>query len=192
MRKAAEKPRIESILSIEYISPNKIKENPKNSRKHPINQIKLIEKSIRRYGFTSPLLIDKKGFVLAGHGRLMAAKNLGISSIPVVRLSLSGNKAREYLIADNAIPMLSKWDKGILKFELDELKLGIDIGDLGISESAFNVFGMRKADRKDAPKPEKHEKKARQPKPHVCPNCHHVFFNEKEGKPDTRLTSQSE
>jgi len=124
MSKRFNKPEAESSLVIEYISPKKIKENPKNSRKHPINQIKLIEKSIRRYGFTSPLLIDKKGFVLAGHGRLMAAKNLGISSIPVVRLSLSGDKAREYLIADNAIPMLSKWDKGILKFELDELKLG--------------------------------------------------------------------
>lgn len=186
MKKAKVRTEVETNLSVQYISPKSVKENPKNSRKHPQYQVRLIEKSIRRYGFTSPLLLDKKGYIIAGHGRLMAARNLGLDSIPVIRLSLSGDKAREYLIADNAIPMLSKWDKGILRFELDELKTGIDIGDLGISASAFNVFGKRRQNTDKQQESAKSEKKPRKPKMHTCPKCLCVFTDDK--NIDTRLT----
>lgn len=185
MNKSKPKIEVESSLAVEYLSPKAVKENPKNSRKHPQYQVRLIEKSIRRYGFTSPILIDKKGFILAGHGRLIAALNLGLASIPVIRLSLSGNKAREYIIADNAIPMLSKWDKGILKLELDDLKTEIDIGDLGISAAAFNVFEKRSLKIEKPAESVKAEKKSRKPKFHTCPHCSHVF---PDSKSDVRLT----
>jgi ParB-like chromosome segregation protein Spo0J len=105
--------------------------------------------------------VDKKRVLLAGYGRLQAATNLGLDRLPVIVIPLVGNKAREYLIADNSIPDLAKWEKKVLKLELQELRLDFDIGDLGFDESFLNKYGVGK--NSEGPQKPKYK--------HKCPSC---------------------
>ena len=106
-----------------------------NSRTHPEKQIEQIASSIREFGFTAPILCDEKGTVLAGHGRLLAAKKLKLDRVPVVRVEhLSEAQKKAYVIADNKIAMNSGWDLDLLNVELDFLKeQSFDTSLLGFS-----------------------------------------------------------
>ena len=98
---------------------------PRNARTHSKKQIRQIADSIERFGFTTPALIDDKGMILAGHGRVAAARLLKIEQIPCLRLStLSDADKRAYLIADNKLALNAGWDLEILS---DELQALIDI-----------------------------------------------------------------
>jgi ParB-like chromosome segregation protein Spo0J len=130
-------------LQIQYIPIGKIKENERNARIHTKTQIELIAKSINKYGFTAPVLVDKNFVLLAGHGRIEAAKQTELKEVPAIVIPLSGNKAREYLIADNSLAQLSKWENSLLKLELTELKIGIELADLGFDDSFLNKFGVK-------------------------------------------------
>ena len=95
---------------------------PANARKHSKEQLKMIAASIQEYGWTVPVLIDKGGEVIAGHGRILAAQSIGITEVPAIKLEhLTPAQARAYRIADNRIGDLSEWDMEALEKELREL-----------------------------------------------------------------------
>ena len=124
--------------SIQLVSPNALKPNPRNARTHSKKQIRQIADSISAYGFTMPLLIDETAMILAGHGRLEAAKLLGLSKVPAIVLEgLSEAKKRALLLADNKIAENAGWDRERLAIELPELTELLIDEDLDISITGF-------------------------------------------------------
>lgn len=104
-----------------------------NSRTHSDDQVSQVAASIKEFGFTNPILIDEDGGVIAGHGRLMAAKKLNIESIPTILLEgLTPAQRKAYVIADNKLALNSGWDNELLALEIEQLKeLDFDIDLLG-------------------------------------------------------------
>jgi DNA modification methylase len=116
------------IDRIETIAIDDLKANPRNARTHSKRQVKLIAESMRAFGFLNPALIDEKGVIIAGHGRIAAAKLLGMTHAPVVRIEhLNEDKKRAYVIADNQLAARAGWDAEILAIELQHLSALIDL-----------------------------------------------------------------
>jgi DNA modification methylase len=110
-------------LAIQYVSPDRLRPYPGNARSHSRKQLKLIENSIKRFGFTNPILVTDDFEVIAGHGRLQAAKSIGMQLVPVVAISsLSDADKKALVIADNRIAELSNWDRDILAIEYQGLE----------------------------------------------------------------------
>jgi len=109
----------------------------RNSRTHSPEQVTQIAASIREFGFTNPILIDADGGIIAGHGRVLAARQLGLATLPCLRLGhLSEAQKRAYIIADNKLALNAGWDETLLALELADLKamdydLGLTGFDLG-------------------------------------------------------------
>src|SRR5260370_26377384 len=103
--------------------------DPRNARTHPKRQIDQLKASIEAFGFTNPILADPEGHIIAGHGRLQAARAMGLSEVPTITLSgLSEVQKRALRIADNKIALNAGWDLEILQLELSELaSLDVDI-----------------------------------------------------------------
>lgn len=116
-----------------------LKPYPKNARTHSPKQIRQIAKSIKSFGFTNPVLIDKDNCILAGHGRVEAAKLAGLREVPAVVIShLTPAQKKAYILADNRLAELSGWDKNILKVELEELQR-IEDGDFDLTLTGFET-----------------------------------------------------
>lgn len=99
-----------------------LKPYPKNARTHSPKQIRQIAKSIKTFGFTNPLLVDKDNCILAGHGRVEAAKLAGLTEVPVVCIThFTPAQKKAYILADNRLAELSGWDKDLLKIEIEEI-----------------------------------------------------------------------
>jgi hypothetical protein len=115
---------------------------PGNARKHSRKQIREVAKSIERFGFTNPVLIDDDAQIIAGHGRVEAAKLLGMKSVPTLRLShLSAADKRAYIIADNRLAEKAGWDRELLAIELQALiDLDFDIELTGFETSAVDII----------------------------------------------------
>jgi len=95
----------------------------RNARTHSAGQIGQIAASIKEWGWTVPVLVDESGGIIAGHGRVLAAKRLGLDTVPVMVASgWSETKKRAYLIADNKLPLNADWDPELLKLDLQDLK----------------------------------------------------------------------
>jgi hypothetical protein len=95
-----------------------------NARRHSDHQITQIASSIREFGFTNPILIDERNNVIAGHGRLEAAKRLELPAVPCVRLShLTDLQRKAYILVDNKLALNSAWDDELLKIEIEDLKM---------------------------------------------------------------------
>ena len=106
---------------------------PGNARAHSRKQLKLIANSIERFGFTNPILVTDDFEVIAGHGRLQAAKSLGMQRVPVVTLSsLSEADKKALIIADNRIAELAGWDRDMLAIEYQGL-LDLQFEDLEVT-----------------------------------------------------------
>jgi ParB-like chromosome segregation protein Spo0J len=104
----------------------------KNARIHNEAQIAQIAGSIKEFGFNNPVLIDKDNGIIAGHGRVMAARKLGLQEVPTIQLDhLSDIQRKAFILADNRIAMNSHWDEEILSLELSDLKDALDLTDLG-------------------------------------------------------------
>jgi DNA modification methylase len=101
----------------------------RNSRTHSDGQVAQIASSIKEFGFTNPVLIDVGGGIIAGHGRVLAARKLGMSEVPCIRLDhLTEAQKRAYVIADNRLALNSGWDTEMLKVEFADLQeLGFDL-----------------------------------------------------------------
>jgi ParB-like nuclease domain/DNA methylase len=111
---------------IEQMPINSLRPQDRNARTHSKGQIRQIGESISRFGFNNPIMIDDDDHIIAGHGRVEAAKSLGITTVPAVRLShLNEAEKRAYIIADNRLAEKAGWDPEILAIELQGL---IDIG----------------------------------------------------------------
>jgi len=116
---------------IEMRIPADLKPDPRNAKTHPVAQLKKVTRSIQEFGWTNPILIDENDNVLAGHLRLLAAKELGLTQVPAIRLShMSSSQKRAYVIADNKLAELGKWDQQLLALELEALQL---------SDPAFSI-----------------------------------------------------
>lgn len=121
------------------VSLDSITAHPQNSRLHTPEQVTQIAESITRFGFRGCILINESGQILAGHGRVMAMRQLGRSEIQCQRINgLSDTEQRAYLIADNAIAENSEWNAEILAAELDMLTAeGFDMQSFGIPLAAL-------------------------------------------------------
>jgi DNA modification methylase len=109
-------------LSVKYQLISDLKVNPRNSRTHTKRQLRQIARSIEVFGFTNPVLVDRNNMIIAGHGRVAAAKRLGLSSVPTICLeNLTPDEIRAYVIADNRLAEKAGWDKAILAIELQHL-----------------------------------------------------------------------
>lgn len=107
----------------------------RNARTHSAEQVRQIADSILAYGWTNPILVDEDGMILAGHGRLEAAKLLGLAAVPVLALAgLSEEEKRAYILADNKIALNSRWDVKVLRVELTEL----DDAEFDLSLTGFD------------------------------------------------------
>jgi len=109
----------------------------RNARTHSDAQIAQIAASIAEFGWTNPILIDGANGVIAGHGRLLAARKLGLSAVPVIELQhLSEHQKRAYILADNQLALKAGWDEELLAVELADLKLaGFDLGLTGFDDA---------------------------------------------------------
>ena len=114
-------------MKIENIKPYE-----KNAKKHPKKQVEQVAKSIKEFGFNQPIVIDKKGVIIVGHGRYEAAKLLGLSDVPVIEVELTEEQAKAYRLADNKLNE-SDWDMGLV---IEELK--------GLSEDMLDLTGFDK------------------------------------------------
>src|SRR6218665_2085516 len=109
-------------IAVNYVDVASLRPHSKNARTHSKKQIQQIADSISRFGFTNPILIGDDGQVLAGHGRLAAAKLFGLLAVPTVRLShLNEAERRAYILADNKLALNAGWDHEILAVELQGL-----------------------------------------------------------------------
>lgn len=123
-------------LQIVYKNVDDLIPYARNAKIHDENNINLIAGSIKSFGFNNPVLLDGENGIIAGHGRVLASKKLGIKQIPTIELQgLSDAEKRAYVIADNRLTEKSEWDKEILSLELQDLnELGIDLNIIGFSE----------------------------------------------------------
>lgn len=112
-----------------------LKPYERNAKQHPEEQLEKLQASIREFGFVSPCLIDKDYNIIAGHGRVMAAKQMGLESVPCVLIEgLTEEQRRAYILADNRLTELGGWDAEMISEELSELKEnGFDIDLTGFS-----------------------------------------------------------
>lgn len=136
-----------------------------NARTHDEAQVAQIAASILEFGFTNPVLVDERGVLIAGHGRLLAARRLGIDTVPVIRLGhLSDAQARAYRLADNKLALNGGWDEALLAAEVARLEEdGFDLDLLGFSAEEINALlapagddegmGGGAADEDEAPEP---------------------------------------
>lgn len=125
-------------LSVEYHAPDALKPYARNARTHSNKQLRQIARSIETFGFTNPVLIDNDNMILAGHGRVEAAKLIGLAEAPCVRLSsMSAEQKRAYVIADNKLALNAGWDEDLLAGELEAL-LEIDL-DFDIDVTGFTI-----------------------------------------------------
>lgn len=123
-------------MQIEQIPIDQLTPYANNSRTHSDEQIQQIAASIGEFGFCNPVLIDQDGEIIAGHGRVLAARLLGLEQIPCIRLGhLTEAQKRAYVIADNKLAENAGWDLDMLRVEVEALQeMDFDIDLLGFSE----------------------------------------------------------
>ena len=140
-------------LTVVYRPTGSLVPDPRNARTHPKRQIAQLVASIKEFGFTNPILADPEGKVIAGHGRLLAAKQMGLAEVPVIELAgLTDLQVRALRIADNKISLNAGWDIEILKLELADLSLpefDIDLGLTGFSSGEIDVILNTRVDPDD-------------------------------------------
>tara|TARA_R110002020_G_scaffold74463_5_gene190462 strand:- start:877 stop:2229 length:1353 start_codon:yes stop_codon:yes gene_type:complete len=110
------------MLTPEQTPIDELQPYKNNARLHSDEQVEQIAKSIKEFGFLNPVLVDDQYTILAGHGRVMGAKKLGLDTVPTIQIKhLSESQKKAYIIADNQIALNAGWDKNILKIELESL-----------------------------------------------------------------------
>lgn len=120
-------------LEIKKVSVEKLIPYVRNSRTHSDAQVAQIAASIKEFGWTNPILVDGENGIIAGHGRLLAARKLGYTEVPVIELShMTESQKKAYVIADNQLAMNAGWDTAMLTLELADLKdAGFDLDIIG-------------------------------------------------------------
>ena len=119
---------------------NKLVPYARNARTHSDEQVGQIAASIKEWGWTTPILVDETGSIIAGHGRTLAAQRLQMAEVPVmVAKGWSEAKKRAYVLADNKLALNAGWDNEMLALELGEIgEMGFDLELIGFDPSEFN------------------------------------------------------
>lgn len=135
-------------LAVSYVAIGDLIPYARNARTHSDEQVAQIAGSIREFGFTNPILVDGERGIIAGHGRLMAARKLGLAEVPTIELAgLSETQKRAYVIADNKLAMNAGWDDALLSAELGELgDAGFDLSLTGFSELELGALLVEATD----------------------------------------------
>jgi ParB-like chromosome segregation protein Spo0J len=150
-----------SKLKIEYRNTKDLIPYVNNSRTHSDEQVLQIASSIKEFGFTNPILIDGEKGIIAGHGRLKAAKILDIDLVPVIELqNLTTAQKKAYIIADNKLALNAGWDIELLHLEMDGLRefnydlnlTGFSESDLARLEDDIDLLRMKNMENDGAPK----------------------------------------
>lgn len=160
---------------IEQIAIKKLIPYARNSRTHSDLQISQIAASIQEFGFTNPILITSECDIIAGHGRVLAAKKLGFDTVPCIKLDhLSETQRKAYIIADNQLALNAGWDFDVLAVEIDELNdAKYDISLLSFTnEQLADMIGSA-----EEPPEIEQEKPKKDSETMICPKCHHEFVN---------------
>ena len=134
-----------TTTEMQLISIDKLVPYVNNARTHSAEQILKLHSSLREFGFVNPIIIDREFNVIAGHGRLMAAKEEGIEEVPCVFVDyLTDAQKKAYILADNRMAMDAGWDDELLKIEMEELQnLGYDLEFTGFDEKELaDLFGV--------------------------------------------------
>jgi DNA modification methylase len=141
-------------ITVTYRRIDDLKPDPTNPRRHSKKQIRKIANSIETFGFNVPILIDRFGNVIAGHGRLLAAMELGITEVPTLCLDhLTPAQARAFMIADNRLTEIADWDDRLLAQQFKELSLlGLDFS-LELTGFEMGEIDLRIASLEDEPDP---------------------------------------
>lgn len=140
---------------LESMAVADLRPHERNPRTHSKKQVEQIAASIKRFGFTNPVLVDRDGQVIAGHGRIEAAKLLGMATVPVLRLEhMTEAEKRAYVIADNRLAELAGWDNDLLALELaavseldsdfDLALTGFDVAEIEALLNGLNPASNRK------------------------------------------------
>ena len=138
-------------LNITYRPIKELKPYKKNAKKHSKEQVEQIANSIKEFGFTQPVIIDKYDCVVAGHGRILGAKKAGLKEVPTVCLEeLTEEQIKAYRLVDNKLNE-SEWDKKTLKEELDELYNSFSMEDFGFEIGIENIDLLQEGKREIAP-----------------------------------------
>jgi DNA modification methylase len=141
---------ISQTLEVTYRSLDDLKPFANNPRIHPRRQIDQLVSSLTTFGFTNPILVDPDLNIIAGHGRLLAARQMGLASVPTIALrGLTPAQQRALRIADNKIMLNGGWDTDLLRIELSEIAADIALEDLGFSAGELNVVLSEASDPDD-------------------------------------------
>lgn len=127
-------------MQIEQVAVESLIPYARNSRTHSDEQVAQIAASIREFGWTNPILIDGANGIIAGHGRLLAARKLGMAEVPVIQLDgMTETQKKAYIIADNKLALNAGWDDELLKLEIEEVNLeDFEIELIGFSQDELN------------------------------------------------------
>lgn len=127
-------------LKVVYRDVSELIPYARNARTHSDEQVARIAASIKEFGWTNPILIDGENGIIAGHGRVLAARKLGLEKVPTIELSgLTEEQKRAYILADNRLALDAGWDEEMLKLEFAELeKEGFELSKTGFSDEEIN------------------------------------------------------
>jgi len=161
-------------IQVEQLPIDRLIPYARNSRTHSDEQVAQIAASIREFGFTNPVLVDADGGIIAGHGRVLAARKLKRETVPCIRLAhLTPAQRRAYVIADNKLALNAGWDEDMLRLELEDLRgEGFDLGLLGFAGDELQALtdGVNFEPGTEADQSRLDEKSKVS-----CPNCGHEF-----------------
>jgi len=163
-------PKIESRLVADLIP------YAANSRTHSDAQVAQIAASIKEFGWTNPILIDGENTIIAGHGRLLAARKLGLEEVPAIILDhLSKAQQRALVIADNQLALNAGWDIDMLKAEIEDLNLeNFDLSLLGFDDRELANF-ILEANFEPGTESDQGKLDELDPKMVICPHCNCEF-----------------
>lgn len=158
----------------------------RNARTHTPEQVAKIASSIKEFGFLNPVIISKDGGILAGHGRVLAAKKLGLEKVPCVQEEhLSEIQKKAYILADNRLALDAGWDDEMLKLELEDLKdndFDLNMLGFGVNEISYYLGDITDnnplyIDFDELKKKQESEPKEKNDEPNMvkCPECGHEF-----------------
>lgn len=141
-------------LTVKTRSVSELEPHARNARTHSDRQVDQIAASIEAFGFNNPVLVDDGGGIIAGHGRVLAARKLGLDAVPTIRLGhLTEAQRRAFILADNRIAESANWDDELLSLEMADLaELDIDVSLTGFTDAEINKLlasGLAPDDRED-------------------------------------------
>jgi ParB-like chromosome segregation protein Spo0J len=146
-----------------------------NSRTHSDAQVAQIAASIKEFGWTNPILVSGDNTIIAGHGRVLAARKLGIEEVPAIVLDhLSKPQQRALVIADNQLALNAGWDMDMLKAEIEDLNLTFDLDILGFDDGELQRI-LNEPNFEAGTEDDQGKLDQLDPKMVICPKCQHEF-----------------